>query len=56
MTNLTLSRVLTTTDLSNGTVVKKVGNLEAIKVYAASAITMPLRTAESTEFARFREL
>ena len=49
MTNLTLSRVLTTTDLSNGTVVKKVGNLEAILLTKKSTVLMSDRVKKDTD-------
>ena len=49
MTNLTLSRVLTTTDLSKGTVVKRVGNLEAILLTKKSTVLMGDRVKTDTD-------
>ena len=49
MTNLTLSRVLTTTDLRKGTVVKRVGNLEAILLTKKSTVLMGDRVKTDTD-------
>ena len=48
MTNSTLSRVLTTTDLSKGTVVKKVGDLEAILLTKKTTALMGDRVTKHT--------
>lgn len=48
MTNSTLSRVLTNTDLSKGTLVKKVGELEAILLTKKTTALMGDRVKKDT--------